>query len=97
MAVADPDPAMAELIEKAGKMDAATNQAGVVAIVDQVLMQLVRKGLAIHVQLPPKSVGVHPSNRYGWGVSPTKALKLGFDRRMPKHTVTALFIVCIKR
>ena len=76
------DAKLSKMIEQAGNIESSNNKGGLVNIIDQVLDHLVATGLAIHVQLPPKSVGVHWANRYGYGVSPMKSHKLGsLERR----------------
>ena len=52
---AAPDQSMAALIEPAGKIDAKSNKAGLVAIVDQVLDKLVAEGRRSKVRGCPRS------------------------------------------
>ena len=59
---------------------------GIVAIVDTILAILVAEGIARFATLKPREVGVHPCNRYGFGVSWTvfhkllsKIKRLGFS------------------
>ena len=59
---------------------------GIVSIVDAILAILVAQGLAMWKRLLPNEVGVHPSNRYGFGVSwaimhklMSKIKRLGFS------------------
>ena len=53
------------------------NNPAIVGIVDKVLASLLANGLAIHIVLPPASVGVHPKNRYGAGLIVSNVHKLG--------------------
>ena len=51
--------------------------AKIVSTLDMILNALIEDGLARHQQLPPKCVGIHPSNRYGFGVSAAQVHHLG--------------------
>lgn len=55
------------------------NESRVVATVDSVVNQLMELGLAYKVRLPPSWVGVHPTNRGGYGVSQTEVHALGAE------------------
>ena len=52
---------------------------GIVGIVDQVINMLKASGQAVPARLHPYTVGVHPSNRGGYGVSAVEVHALGKD------------------
>ena len=68
------DPRIVALLEDASSM---ADGLGIVSIVDAIIGLLMVSGLAYSMFLPPRSVGVHTSNRYGVGVIASKIHKLG--------------------
>ena len=42
---------------------------GILSLVERIISILIDEGLAVKIQLAPKAVGVHPSNRYGFGIN----------------------------
>ena len=62
------DPKIVQLLAQADNAD-KSGSPGIVSIIETVLTMLIAAGLAVYMHMPPKSVGVHPDNRYGFGVS----------------------------
>ena len=58
---------------------ATSGQAGLVHVVDKVLTKFQAEGWCFEQALPPRLVGVDPSNRDGFGLSPENVHALGDD------------------
>lgn len=54
-----------------------TEKSKIVETVETIVGLLMEDGLVTQMHIPPKNVGVHPSNRYGFGVSAAKVHDLG--------------------
>ena len=59
--------------------EASTNRTKIVAIADQIDAKLLEQNLAYRIQMPPEFVGVHPSNRNGYGLHDASVHALGSD------------------
>ena len=51
----------------------------IVSCVDSILELLLAENLAYRMLLPPATVGIHPANRDGYGVSATEVRVLGAE------------------
>lgn len=77
-AAATRNSAIAKLLAEAtGCSNDASGHGQIVSKLDIILGMLIEDGLARYQQIPPKVVGVHPRNRYGYGVSAAQSHRLG--------------------
>ena len=73
-----PNPKIIDLLESFETMKSTTTaDSQIVKILDMILQLLKADGLAWESFLPPKTDGVHPCNRYGFGISAANAHRLG--------------------